>query len=134
MGMMGTLVSMRPTSRLNWPTMRKRMVMVGRKTLKVSQVEGTGLPVQMCIHHSSPAPFPPPLSCCQPSPAFVPTVRVAHSAPSLVLKSAINEDTFRVKAGLLCMQFRMSNLLLYRHNNNPDPGNLRFCEINSVAM
>lgn len=107
----------------------------GEEDVQGEPGRGTGLPVQMCIHHSSLAPFPPPLSCCQPSPAFVPTVRVAHSALSLVLKSAIDKNTFRVKAGLLCMQFRMSNiLLLYRHSSNPDPGNLRFCESNSVAM
>lgn len=62
--------------------------------------------------------LPPPLSCCCPS-AFVSTIiRVAHSTLtlSLVFESAINNrqlrnmtNTFRVKAGLLGMQFRMNN-------------------------
>lgn len=82
---------------------------------------GTGLPVQMCIHHSLPCSFPPPLSCCSPpSPAFVLTVKSSSQYPEFgpwrhpKLPIFKNDDTnvFRVKAGLLCMQFRMSNSIV----------------------
>lgn len=77
MGTTGTWVSMRPTSRPSWPTMRKRMVMVGRKTSKVSQVRGA---VLSTIAPSS-------LHPCPAAAAFVSTVvGAAHRTLSSVFK------------------------------------------------
>lgn len=63
----------------------------GEEDVQGEPGQGTGLPVQICIHHSSLAPsLLPPLSCYR-APAFVLTVREAHSTLSLVLESIINQ-------------------------------------------
>lgn len=120
MGMMGTWVSMRLTSRPSWPTMRKRMVMVGRKTFKVSQVGGLDC-LSRCVSTIPPLLLPSTHPCPAAAPhAFVLTVRVAHSTLSLVLESIINsrylrimtKKTFGVKARLLYMQFEMNNWIV----------------------
>lgn len=64
----------------------------GEEDVQGEPGRGTGLPVQMCIHHSSLAPSLHPCPAAA-TPAFVPavhTVRVAHSTMSLVLESIIN--------------------------------------------
>lgn len=108
MGMMETWVSMRPTSRPSWPTMRKRMVMVGRKTFKVSQAGGLDC-LSRCVSTIPPLLLPS-TPVLLPSPAFVQPVRVAHSTLSLVLEFNVDfrivTNTFRVTA---YMQFRMTN-------------------------
>lgn len=66
----------------------------GEEDVQGEPGRGTGLPVQMCIHHSSLAPSLHPCSAAAP-PAFVPTVRVAHSTLSLVLESIANYRSLR---------------------------------------
>lgn len=89
----------------------------GEEDVQGEPGRGTGLPVQMCIHHSSLASSLHPCPAATPS-AFVSTViRVAHSTLSLVFESTISNRQLRnmtktpsgSKLGLLGMQFRMSN-------------------------
>lgn len=64
----------------------------GEEDVQGEPGRGTGLAVQMCIHHSSLAPSLHPCRATA-SPASVQsvhTVRVAHSTMSLVLESIIN--------------------------------------------
>lgn len=122
MGMMETWVSMRPTSRPSWPTMRKRMVMVGRKTFKVSQAGGLDY-LSRCVSTIPPLLLPS-TPVLLPSPAFVPLVRVAHSTLSLVLEFNISfriiTNTFS-QSRAAYLQFRVSSrnvkaYLLHRFN------------------
>ena len=90
------------------------MVMVGRKTFKVSQVGGLDC-LSRCVSTIPPL-LPPYTPVLLPPPlAFVLTVSIAHSTLSLVLECTTsyryfkNYDTVRVKAELLSMQFRTSN-------------------------